>query len=370
GPAMDGLASTYADMGDLDKAEEYLKKYASVSPGDAEPFESMAQLYFKRGKLDAALVKYKEAIAVKPDFGSDWIIAYIYAMQENYGEVMNWIDQHIARAPSPGLKAEGYHWKGFYHYWLGSYDPALSDFDEAISISEKIGHEGDVALVNSLKAWLYYETGDFKVGQSYLKRCTDVWIKLYPEWEPNNRIYFSYYRGLVDLKEGRADSAEARLAEMKSILSRGWTPWKNEAVYQHDLLKTEILLAKDSTEKAITFYNEEVSSEFPEMTWAFMINHNLFSGDVLARAYKQKGDLDKAITEYERLLTFDPNGQERLLIRPRYHYRLAKLYEQKGWSAKAIKEYEKFLDIWKNADADLPELIDARARLASLLSVK
>ncbi len=370
GPAMKGLAFTYTEMGDLDRAEEYLQKYASVSPGDAEPFESMAELYFKRGKLDAALAKYKEAIAVKPDFGSDWIIAYIYAMQEKYGEAMNWIDQHIARAPSPGLKAEGFHWKGFYHYWLGSYDLALRDFDAAISISEKIGHQGDVALVNSLKAWLYYETGDFQLGQRLLKRCTDVWSKLYPEWQPNNRIYFNYYRGFVDLKEGRTDSAEARLAEMKSILSGGWMPWKSESAYLHDLLKTEIFLAKDPPEKAIAFYKKNVSSEFPEMTWAFMINHNLFSGDVLAQAYKQKGDLDQAIAEYERLITFDPKGQERLLIRPTYHYRLAKLYEQRGWPVKAIKEYEKVLDIWKDADKDLPELIDARARLVRLLSLK
>jgi len=45
---------------------------------------------------------------------------------------------------------------------------------------------------------------------------------------------------------------------------------------------------------------------------------------------------------------------------------LAKLYEEKGWSSKAIEQYERCVDIWKDADEDLPELIDAKKRLVKL----
>ena len=55
-----------------------------------------------------------------------------------------------------------------------------------------------------------------------------------------------------------------------------------------------------------------------------------------------------------------------LLIHPLYHYRLAKLYEEKEYKGMAIEQYEKFLEIWKNADDDLPELIDAKKRYAQL----
>jgi len=88
--------------------------------------------------------------------------------------------------------------------------------------------------------------------------------------------------------------------------------------------------------------------------------------DVLARAYNQNGYLDKAIAEYERLTTFDPGSKDRHLIHPRYYYRLAKLYEEKGAFDQAIKEYQKFLEIWKDADEDLPEKIDAKERLTKL----
>ena len=45
---------------------------------------------------------------------------------------------------------------------------------------------------------------------------------------------------------------------------------------------------------------------------------------------------------------------------------LGKILEQKGERDKARQQYEKFLKLWKNADEDLPELIEAKARLAKL----
>jgi len=89
---------------------------------------------------------------------------------------------------------------------------------------------------------------------------------------------------------------------------------------------------------------------------------------VLARAYQKKGELDKAIAEYERLIIFDPASKGRCLIHPKYHYRLAKLYEQKGWKGKTIEHYEKFLSLWKDADPGIAEVEDAKERLAALKS--
>jgi tetratricopeptide (TPR) repeat protein len=82
--------------------------------------------------------------------------------------------------------------------------------------------------------------------------------------------------------------------------------------------------------------------------------------------YLQKGDVDRAIIEYEKLVTFDSNSRARFLVHPELHYRLAKQYEHKGLKGKAIEQYQKFLTLWKPADSGLPEVEDARKRLAGL----
>jgi tetratricopeptide (TPR) repeat protein len=79
--------------------------------------------------------------------------------------------------------------------------------------------------------------------------------------------------------------------------------------------------------------------------------------DCLANAYLETGRVDEAIAEYERILRLNPNY-------PLAHYHLARSYERKGLPERARTSYERFLQVWKDADADLPEVVSARERLS------
>jgi tetratricopeptide (TPR) repeat protein len=80
--------------------------------------------------------------------------------------------------------------------------------------------------------------------------------------------------------------------------------------------------------------------------------------DCLAKAYLGMGRLDEAIAEYERILRLNPNY-------PLVHYHLAQAYERKGLRDQGRTEYERFLQTWKDADADIPEVVRARKFLSS-----
>ena len=93
----------------------------------------------------------------------------------------------------------------------------------------------------------------------------------------------------------------------------------------------------------------------------------MFYMDLLARVYAKRGEVSRAISEYERLLKPDVSADVTCLIHPLYHYRLGLLYESVGKAAKAKAQYEKFLDLWKDADPGQPEVEDAKKRVGTLL---
>jgi len=84
------------------------------------------------------------------------------------------------------------------------------------------------------------------------------------------------------------------------------------------------------------------------------------------QAYYKSGDLEKAREEYERVTSSSIYLFLECDIFARSFYMLGKIDEQQGNTANAIEDYERFLDFWKNADPGLPEVADARERVAGL----
>jgi serine/threonine protein kinase/predicted Zn-dependent protease len=367
GPALNQSGYDYAAIGELEKALQYFKRYAAANPGDANPIDSMAELYFRQGKFDEAKAKYQEALEIRPDFSSSRGLAYIFAIQENYPETRHWLEEFITRAPTPAEKMEGNWLRAYFDYFLGRWEESLAEYMPLREQAEKSGADFMAAVTDWITAYLYIDQGEFELARKALQKYADYFLKGSPAMQTFMNAYTGFLFSWVDLEEGRLDSAKSRLKEKEPLLPELSSTDKEQMTFLYQLLEAELLLADNLAEKAIEAGQKIIPVRFPNMTASQLTFYNIpFLKDVLARAYWKKGDLDKAIAEYVRLTTIDPGNQVRYMIHPLYHYRLGRVYEDKGEKAKAAAEYRKFLEYWKDADATHPELADARKRLLSL----
>jgi len=373
GPGLNGLGYVFMDRKEYEKAIQCFERYASVSPGDANPYDSMAEMYFRMGKLDEAVAKYKEALEVKPDFGCERSLAYLYALKEDYAEAMKWLDQFIGAAPSQGLKAKGYGFKGFYSAWVGKWVESLEYCRKEVALFDAAGNELGKGAAAWDEAWTAYEMGDNESSRRCFRTSRDLSAKYFSEGRLFDlSVYLHAGEILLELREGHVDSARARLAKIDSLIHEVKVTGAENTwvICGENVAKTmaaEIWLAADSVEKAIAIAeSRSPSGLFTMSPQALVIYNTPPERDVLARCYQKIGAIDKAIAEYERLVTFDPQSTDRRLIYPKSHYRLARLYEDKGRVAEAVAQYTKFLDICGGADKGMTEVADARTRLSRL----
>jgi tetratricopeptide (TPR) repeat protein len=328
----------------------------------------MGETYFRMGKVDEAIQKFKEALEVKPDFGSDWKISYLYALKKEYGEAMRWLDQFIAMASTESLRAQGHLWKGFYYNLQGKLGQALQEIDEAMDLAEKANNMRMVDVAYRSKIWTCYDWGKLDLFQRYVQERHD--FRAAREYRPveENELFYAFYMGMLDARRGQTASARNRLAEVQAIHAQMPGDLKDDNNIAEKYILSHVLLAEGSVDDAVTVFKEIPSTPLSFSDFYAYIYKNLpYRADFGARGFQIKGDVDQAIIAYEKLTTFDPTQAAfEPLIHPFSHLQLAKLYEEKGMREKAREQYELALSYWQEADDGLVPVMQAREGLHRL----
>jgi tetratricopeptide (TPR) repeat protein len=322
----------------------------------------------RMGRLDDAITKYKEALEAKSDFlTSRFGLAYLFCLKEDYGAAEEQIAKILAEASFQGMKAEGYFIRGFVRLLRGTYILALQDLRTSAQTAHTAGNAQLEALAFWTEGWIHYELGALEKSNTCFDRWYELSLSDNPTAMPRRQIRLCFARGLLGLKAAKIEAARSKLLELRSILPQADQPDRSSAEFMNSLLSSEVLLASDSTEQAIVGFQKTTPPTIPNLSAIETGYYSIpFIRDGLARAYLLGGRLSEAISEYERLTTFDPRSPDRRPNPPKYHYQLARLYEQKGMKEKALQQYRRFIDLWKDADRNLPELVDARRRLREL----
>jgi len=367
GYALNLLAYTYVDMNEIEKALKTFDRYAAAAPGDANPLDSMGDLYFLTGKFDVARAKYQQALALKPGFASTWKLAYLYAMDGDYDAALHWVDYLIAHAQSGGMKADGHMWKGFYYSLMGRLKESLAELETAVELAKSSGNKSlaDISLRDGL--WISFDWGRYDLYRSFLDRRMAYRAETKQGTESLNKIYDLLYSGLYDVKTGNAAAAKAKLEAIAGLSASIGEKEKAYNLTALNHLKREILFAERSYGEALKVFAEGPPVMINLSSSTTVQQKNLpFLTDFAARVYQASGRTDKAIAEYERLISPEAAARESALIHPFSRLRLAALYEAKGDIDRAVEQYKVLVDTWKGADAGLPEVAAARKKYAEL----
>jgi tetratricopeptide (TPR) repeat protein len=363
--------------GDYESALKWAERYVSACPDEPNPYFKLGRLYFNKGQLDQAIIQFQKALDVKPDFRDAlYYVGLMYAFREDYPEAIKWAEEDIVQATAPTDKADAYLLKAFYEYWRGAFQKALDDADKALILKEGTGNLSIPSFSYVLKGFAYLGRREYSLSRESFTQAE--------KFNTQNRlgqaaIYKSnreYFLGSIDIQEGKTDEARKRLAAITSLLSEAENArQENRIENQKQALHGELLIAEGFSDEAISILNqlpanvilvEGVGTAANMWGWK-SIKLDIYQPEiVIAHAYAQKGDTDLAIGLLEKRTILTPPSKFWQPIPPKVYYNLGWLHEKKGMEEKAREYYAKFLELWKNADPGLPEVEDAKAKMAAL----
>jgi tetratricopeptide (TPR) repeat protein len=355
---------------------KHQKKDASINHSamfgsyDSYPMITAANSYYLKGRLDQAIELYEAAVEMNPHFSGQIYIACVTALQPDFDQAIEWVNAYIPLSSAGLTEPGGRGWRGFFYCLTGQYNKAFIDLNFAINKFKQWESCYYQALCEVVMGFLFYEKQDYKKSKMYFNN----YMKILTEKNIATTLDFINFScepflGLIDIRQGNMVSARKRLEKKDSVLSGLHLNVKDLTKFHYQMMEAEFLLAQDSIDAAIAIA-ENIKELAPPLyhfnSERFLFYNSPFSKDILARAYLKKGNIDKAIAEYERLTHFNPTSKDRRLMYPKYHYYVARLYQEKDEKESAVKHLDQFLEIWKNADDDIPELIDAKKRLKEL----
>jgi tetratricopeptide (TPR) repeat protein len=357
----------------------YLRNY----PSNPDAWYYLGYNYMMSNRLEEAISAFNKSLEIYKDKNPDAYIniATCYSILENYPQAVEFYLKAFTLRPSLLTVSNLNHEFGFTYVHMGEFQKAREVFERMIAGTDELKSRGYRALALLLMYNGKYSEAINQLHESIIINKTlgaavselrdrlflatvykakRMMTEFYGELNKVNGLlsaegmepwwFFLYGKFLV--RDGKIQKAESILNEISARKNEG----NNSDKAAFNILKGEIELVKGNSAGALDLIE-------PAIKW----RRDNFTLESLANYYYETGDLDKAISKYEEIVsikhTLGWEGQDCWIMA---HYNLGKLYEKKGTNVQAIKYYQDFLNIWKDADEDLPVLIDAKSRLIKL----
>ncbi len=335
------LCWTYSVRREYDMKMQFARQYVTKVPA-VESYLLFADTYVNQEKFDSALQIFSRALEAFPNNGR--IIQDIgatYLMQNELVKSETEYDRLIHPSRTAEDQRNGYWGLINVNILRGKYREAVRMVDR---IQEINLHQDDKPSLGMNHAWkaVYFKEllGDADAARSELQQADE-----YREAGDLN-YYIGIYNALIAL----GDFVKAR-----------------------EIGKTKLSTVFPKFDYHVDGYQSMSSGNYVAAITSFKALEPVINQTELLRlaeCYVATEQIDKAIEVVQRLqrtystLFNFPADRARTLVKS-YHL-LGKAYEKKGDKNPALKNYQKVLELWKDADKDIPDYIEARTRLAKL----
>jgi serine/threonine protein kinase/tetratricopeptide (TPR) repeat protein len=349
------------NIGRLDDALRTFETYIKLRPSEPNALDSLAEGHLISGHITEALANYEAAIKGGFDShqGKAWTLAVLGRYQEALSEASLQVGQGWNVNNTSTLRA-------FLLSRVGRYRVALQAVDLSQTQADQDGFTEAVVASHVARALFAFERRDCTGVAGHLGAAQQltkgVPALLAVRWQ----VFGDLLAGSCAAMEGRLDAAKRRLGHAQTVyrstsLLEVWWVHSLEgevALAERDFDKAARAFAAGEPARKMFFTNQGI------FTWLTFYGNNLVLRDGRARVAAAQGRRAEAIALYRGLLTPGPDQKWTAMLDPRHVIALARLLDKAGERDAARAEYQRFLEHWKDADADLPELAEARARLA------
>jgi serine/threonine protein kinase/Tfp pilus assembly protein PilF len=348
------LATAYKAMGEFDKAQAVLESGLEYVLDKSHIFRGLASHFRIKGEEERALAAVGDALLANPeDLLSYSTRGTIYLIQGDLEKAEDdfW---RLMEESEPGLRYNGLNGLIDLSLRKGQFKTAKDFLLRGITLAMNTGVIWPESEWRSTMAHIHIRLGNFDDAVEESQQAYQLAVEadeLYLQRRANHLTGLAYIRNNALLQ------AEQTASALKEYIEEGS---HKTAIRLYYHLRGEIELKKGDYPHAIEELEKSVSL-------ALYQSDALFSSS-LARAYYLAGQYNDAREEYTRILNLRYGIKGYGDIYAKSFYMLGKIYEQQGNTAKAIEHYEKFLSLWKDADPGLPEVEDAKKRLAVLKS--
>ena len=317
--------------------------------------------------LDKAEEASLKALAIDQDLAqAHFALGYVYECKEDWDREEGAMRRVLVLDPN---HAHAHDSLGDVYYQRDQLDEALAEYQTALNLEPF--HPRALIQV----AATYEKAGRYRAAIAQLQRTVEILPDFDWTWMYLGDLYHSrgnyeealqaYQRALaidptnIDAKVGlgltyaamrRIEEGEQIANELLDLSSK---PREENADYL--FLVAMLDRARGDHEKAITSLEKAMSV-------ARRRYHRIYMG-AFGETYALMGDQDKAIAYYQKALESERHSSPYMI---QFHYRLGLLCEEKKDFRAASEAYRRFLHFWKDADPDIPILVDAKERLGTL----